>query len=61
MTTKELLRKQVIILINNNNKSQFMKDSSVVIANINRALRNIKSEVITDFVQLEQSSIVINY
>ena len=61
MTTKELLRKQVIILMNNNNKSQFMKDSSVHIANINRALRNIKLEVITDFVQLEQSGIVINY
>ena len=60
MTTKELLRKQVIILMNNN-KSQFMKDSSVHIANINRALKNIKLEVIIDFVQLEQSDIVINY
>jgi len=47
--------------MNNKNKSQFMKDSNVHIANINRALRNIKSEVITDFVQLEQSDIVINY
>lgn len=61
MTTKELLRKQVIILMNNNNKSQFIKDSSVHIANINRALKNIRLEVITDFVQLEQSGIVINY
>ena len=61
MRTKELLRKQVIILMNNNNKSQFIKDSSVHIANINRALKNIRLEVITDFVQLEQSGIVINY
>ena len=36
-----------------------MKESSAHIANINRALRNIKSEVVTDFVQVENSDIII--
>ena len=35
MTTKGLLRKQVIILISNDNINKFMKDSSLHVANIN--------------------------
>ena len=50
MTTKSPLRKQVIILMNNNNKTKFMKDSYNYIANNNRVLKNIKSEVIVDFI-----------
>jgi len=45
--------------MNIDNKIQFMKDSSTHIANINRTLKNIKSEVVADFVQLENSDIVI--
>ena len=52
-------RKQIIIPMNIDNKIQFMKDSSTHIANINRTLKNIKSEVVADFVQLENSDIVI--
>jgi len=48
--TKELLRKQVIVPISNNNKVKFIKNSSAHIVNINRMLKNIKSEVIADFV-----------
>jgi len=59
MTTKELLRKQIIISMNINNKMQFMKNSSAHIANINRALKNIKSKVVADFIHLENSDIVI--
>ena len=36
-----------------------MKDSSAHVSNINRALRNIKSEIITDFVCLDNRSIII--
>ena len=36
-----------------------MKDLSAHITNINKVLRNIKSEVIVDFIWLEQSGIVI--
>ena len=59
MITKEPSKKQVIVPMNNDNKTQFIKNSSTHITNINRALRNIKSEVMADFIQLEQSGIVI--
>jgi len=50
MMTKGLLRKQVIGTMSNDNRVKFMEDSSTHIANINRALKNIKSEVIVDFI-----------
>jgi len=50
MITKGLSRKQVIVPMSNDNKAKFMEDLSIYIVNINRALKNIKSEVITDFV-----------
>ena len=50
MTTKSSLRKHVIIPIGNDNITRFMKNSSVHITNINRTLRNVKSEVLVDFV-----------
>ena len=59
ITTKRLSRKQIIVPMNINNRTQFMKESSAHIANINRALKNIKSEVVADFGQLENSGIVI--
>ena len=39
MTMKRLSRKQIIIPMNNKNKTQFMKEFSTHIANINRALK----------------------
>ena len=59
MTTKGLSRKQVIILMNNINKKNFIKESSVHISNINRALKNIKIEVMINFVRLDSNSIII--
>ena len=50
---KDPFRKQVIILISNDNKTKFMESLSSHITNLNRALKNIKSEVMADFVQLE--------
>jgi len=43
-------RKQVIVPMNNNNKKNFMKESSSHITNMNITLKNIKLEVIVDFV-----------
>jgi len=48
--TKSLSRKQVIILMNNNNKMKFIEDSSNYITNLNRTLKNIKSETMVNFV-----------
>ena len=45
--------------MNNVNKKNFMEESSTYITNMNRALKNIKTEVIVDFIQLDPSSIVI--
>ena len=50
MTTKGLSRKHVIIPMSNDNNIKFMKNSSTHIANINRALRNVKSEIFVDFI-----------
>ena len=51
MTTKEPLRKQVIISISNDNNNLFIKNSAFHVANINRLLRNAKSEVVVDFIR----------
>jgi len=50
MTTKGLFRKYVIIPMSSENNSKFMKNSSLHVANINRLLRNAKSEVLADFI-----------
>ena len=50
MTMKSLSRKQVIILIGNDNNIKFIKNSLIYVTNINRILRNMKSEVLVDFI-----------
>ena len=59
MTTKGPSRKQVIIPISNDNISNFMKNSLVYVSNINRSLRNTKSEVLVDFIHSNLLSIMI--
>ena len=59
MTMKGPSCKQVIILMNNKNKNEFMINSSDYIININRLLKNIKSEYKADYIKSEKSSVVI--
>jgi len=59
MITKGPSRKQVIIPMSNTNKRNFMEKSSVHITNMNIALKNIKTKVMVDFIQLDSSGIVI--
>jgi len=59
MMTKGPSRKQMIIPMSNKNKVKFMESSSKYIANLNRALKNIKSDVIANFVCIDQSGITI--
>jgi len=59
MTTKYSSRKYVIIPISSKNNSKFIKNSSLHIANINRSLRNAKSKVLTDFIQLDLLGITV--
>ena len=53
ITMKGPSRKQVIVPMNNDNKTSFMKDSSNHITNLNRALKNIKSDIIINFIHQE--------
>jgi len=50
MTTKGPSRKQVIIPMGNNNIEEFMKNFLIHVTNLNRNLRNTKSEVLVDFI-----------
>jgi len=59
MTTKGPSRKQVIIPMSNNNTVKFMKNSSIHVANINRNLKNTKSEVAVDFIRADPIGITI--
>ena len=59
MTIKGPLRKQVFILMNSGNIKRFMSKSSNHIANLNRALKNIKTNVKINFICLDATSIII--
>ena len=59
MTTKDLLYKQIIVPISKNNMKKFIASSNNYIANLNRALKNIKSDILADYIHSEQSSITI--
>ena len=62
MTTKRPSRKHVIIPMSDDNISSFMKNSSEHMANINRALRNTKTNVLVDYIQSDNTgiSVVVN-
>jgi len=59
MTTKGLSKKHIIIPMSSENISSFMKNSSLNVANINRELRNAKTGVLVDHVQLDNMGIII--
>ena len=50
MTTKDSLWKQIIIPMGKENIDKFMGSASIHVTNINRALRNIKSNILVDYV-----------
>ena len=59
ITTKDFLRKQIIIPISFNNLEKIMAMSSKYIANINRALKYIKSDIMADFLWKDNKVLVI--
>ena len=59
MTTKGPSHKQVIVPINSDNIVKFISNPSNHITNINRLLKNIKSDCEVDYIQLEKSGIII--
>ena len=60
MIIKNPSKKQIIVPMNNDNKiKKFMEDSCNHVTNINKALKNIKSEVTVDFICSDQSGVII--
>jgi len=59
MTTKGPSRKQVIIPMSAENISSFMKNSSTNVANINRQLRNVKTDILVDYIRSDSNGISI--
>lgn len=59
MTTKGSSRKQIIVPMGNNNKSKFITLLSMHITNLNSVLKNIKLDVMADFICIKQYSIII--
>jgi len=59
MTTKGSSQKQVIISMNNEVAKRYLKDISMYIININHVLKNIKSNIITDFICIHNKGIII--
>ena len=60
MTTKRPSCKQIIIPMCLDNANNLVKKSSIYVANINRALKNIKLDVMADFIWVENKGIVIS-
>jgi len=59
MTTKGPSRKQVVVSMSNDNNNSFIKNSAFHVANINKLLRNAKSEVAVDFIRSNPIGLVI--
>jgi len=59
MTTKGPSHKQVIVPMNTDNTRKYMKDTSTHVININKALKSIKSNIITNFIRLDDKCIII--
>ena len=59
MTIKGPSQKQIIVPINKDNANKFMASASNYIANINKALKNIKLDVLADYVQQESTGVTI--
>jgi len=61
MTTKSLSHKQIIIPMSTDNISKFMSFSDKHTTNINRSLKNIKSDTIVDFIHNDHHELIITF
>ena len=50
ITTKDLLRKQIIIPIESNNAEKIIAKANTHVSNINKLLKEVKSEILVDFI-----------
>ena len=59
MTTKGPSRKHIIIPMSAENVFSFMKNLSTNVANINRQLRNMKTDILVDYIRSDSNRIII--
>jgi len=59
MNTKGPSRKHIIIPMSVENASSFMKNLSMNVANINRQLRNAKTDILVDYIRSDSNGIII--
>ena len=59
MTTKGLSRKQIIIPMSIDNNNSFIKNLATHVVNINKLLRNAKSDVLVDYIHSDPLRISI--
>ena len=59
MTTKGLSRKQIIVPMSIDNNNSFMKNLATHMMNINKLLRNAKSEILVDYIRSDPLGISI--
>ena len=59
MTIKGSSRKQIIILISTNNSKAIISQANIYILNINRLLKDVKSEVFADFICFDNKGVII--
>ena len=59
MMMKEPSRKHIIIPMSSKNNMKFMKNSSIYVANMNRSLRNAKSDILVDFIWSDLLEIMV--
>ena len=59
MITKGLSRKQIIILMSTDNVNKFMLVSSEHVVNLNCSLRNVKTDLIVDFICTDYQGLII--
>ena len=59
MTTKGPSHKQVIVSISKINQMNLIKESRAYVANLNRALKSIKLDILVNFICSDASSIIV--
>jgi len=59
MTTKGSSRKQIIVPINKDLSKRFTKNASTHVININCSFKNIRSNIITDFICADNKEVII--
>ena len=59
MTTKGPSRKNIIIPMSSDNASSFMRNSSLNVANINRELRNARTDILVDYIKSDNTGIIV--